>query len=338
MGLIADAGYAPVDLGRNEDAAVMEAPRRPGAVYGEEYRLPDAEKVVEAVRAGREIPPTPELLMSTKPIAPRGSVPGARARRATRSTARRYRRLFEHLPAAGRPRTRRCTPWAVRVRICDDDADPSTDGRRWRPAGRSSASSSPTTSPPTARRSAIDADPEPDQELPDARAPTSRVSTEPARPGLPTFREGRPGEAPARRGRPRRAAQPRGDRAGRRPAQRHPPVREPDAGGVHQDPQPDRRPAPRGRGGGGRGLRGGAAERPPGTTSGSILREFLPLLVGDRAGRRAAGGRRDAASSRARLRTSPSSSPTPRTATATARSATPTGSTGTSARCRSSRT
>jgi 8-hydroxy-5-deazaflavin:NADPH oxidoreductase len=59
MGLIADAGYAPVDIGRNEDAAVMEMPRRPGAVYGEEYRLPDAEKVVEAVQAGREIPPTP---------------------------------------------------------------------------------------------------------------------------------------------------------------------------------------------------------------------------------------------------------------------------------------
>jgi predicted dinucleotide-binding enzyme len=59
MGLIADAGYAPVDVGTNADAAVMEAPRRPGAVYGEEYRLPDAEKVVEAVRAGEEIPPTP---------------------------------------------------------------------------------------------------------------------------------------------------------------------------------------------------------------------------------------------------------------------------------------
>jgi 8-hydroxy-5-deazaflavin:NADPH oxidoreductase len=59
MGLIADAGYAPVDLGPNADAAVMEMPRRPGAVYGEEYRLPDAEKVVEAVKAGREIPPTP---------------------------------------------------------------------------------------------------------------------------------------------------------------------------------------------------------------------------------------------------------------------------------------
>jgi 8-hydroxy-5-deazaflavin:NADPH oxidoreductase len=59
MGLIADAGYAPIDLGRNEDAAVMEAPRRPGAVYGEEYRLPDAERAVQAVQAGEEIPPTP---------------------------------------------------------------------------------------------------------------------------------------------------------------------------------------------------------------------------------------------------------------------------------------
>ena len=59
IGLISDAGYAPIDVGANADAAVMEAPRRPGAVYGEEYRLPDAEKVVDAVRAGEEIPPTP---------------------------------------------------------------------------------------------------------------------------------------------------------------------------------------------------------------------------------------------------------------------------------------
>ena len=59
MGLIADAGYAPIDLGRNEDAAVMEMPRRPGAVYGEEYRLPDAKQVVQAVQEGEEIPPTP---------------------------------------------------------------------------------------------------------------------------------------------------------------------------------------------------------------------------------------------------------------------------------------
>jgi predicted dinucleotide-binding enzyme len=58
-GLIADSGYVAVDVGSNANAAVMEAPRRDGAVYGEEYRLPDAEKVVEAVRAGGDIPPTP---------------------------------------------------------------------------------------------------------------------------------------------------------------------------------------------------------------------------------------------------------------------------------------
>jgi 8-hydroxy-5-deazaflavin:NADPH oxidoreductase len=58
-GLIRDAGYAPVDLGGAAGCAVMEAPRRDGAVYGEEYRLPEAEQVVAAVRAGRPLPPTP---------------------------------------------------------------------------------------------------------------------------------------------------------------------------------------------------------------------------------------------------------------------------------------
>lgn len=58
-GLIRDAGFAPVDLGGTAGCAVMEAPRRPGAVYGEEYRLADANAVVDAVRAGRPIPPTP---------------------------------------------------------------------------------------------------------------------------------------------------------------------------------------------------------------------------------------------------------------------------------------
>jgi 8-hydroxy-5-deazaflavin:NADPH oxidoreductase len=58
-GLIEDMGYVPVDLGGTATCAVMEAPRRPGAVYGEEYRPADAPAVVEAVRAGSEIPPTP---------------------------------------------------------------------------------------------------------------------------------------------------------------------------------------------------------------------------------------------------------------------------------------
>jgi predicted dinucleotide-binding enzyme len=58
-GLIRDAGYEPVDLGGTAGCAVMEAPRREGAVYGEEYRRPEAEAVVAAVRAGRPIPPVP---------------------------------------------------------------------------------------------------------------------------------------------------------------------------------------------------------------------------------------------------------------------------------------
>jgi hypothetical protein len=37
----------------------MEAPRRPGSVYGEEYRLPEALSVAEAVAQGHEIPPAP---------------------------------------------------------------------------------------------------------------------------------------------------------------------------------------------------------------------------------------------------------------------------------------
>ena len=58
-GLIRDAGYEPVDLGGTATCAPMEAPRRPGAVYGEEYRRQEALAVVEAVRAGRPIPPAP---------------------------------------------------------------------------------------------------------------------------------------------------------------------------------------------------------------------------------------------------------------------------------------
>jgi 8-hydroxy-5-deazaflavin:NADPH oxidoreductase len=59
MGLIADAGYAPMDVGGTAGCEVMEMPRREGAVYGEEYRVPEAEQVVKAVTAGEPIPPTP---------------------------------------------------------------------------------------------------------------------------------------------------------------------------------------------------------------------------------------------------------------------------------------
>jgi Predicted dinucleotide-binding enzymes len=55
-GLIDDAGFTAVDMGGTADAGPMEAPRRPGAVYGEEWRLPEALEVVAAVRDGRPIP------------------------------------------------------------------------------------------------------------------------------------------------------------------------------------------------------------------------------------------------------------------------------------------
>jgi predicted dinucleotide-binding enzyme len=59
-GLIEDMGYVPVDLGGTTTCAVMEAPRRPGAVYGEEYRAADAGGVVDAVRTGAAVPPVPQ--------------------------------------------------------------------------------------------------------------------------------------------------------------------------------------------------------------------------------------------------------------------------------------
>ena len=58
--LVEDAGFIPVDLGGTAECTVMEMPRRPAAVYGEEYRAADAGRVVEAVRAGRPIPPAPQ--------------------------------------------------------------------------------------------------------------------------------------------------------------------------------------------------------------------------------------------------------------------------------------
>ena len=57
--LIEDMGYVPVDLGSTQTCEVMEAPRRPRAVYGEEYRAADAQAVVDAVRDNHPIPPTP---------------------------------------------------------------------------------------------------------------------------------------------------------------------------------------------------------------------------------------------------------------------------------------
>jgi 8-hydroxy-5-deazaflavin:NADPH oxidoreductase len=50
-GLIADAGFTPVDMGGTADAAPMEAPRRPGAVYGEEVHEEEARAFVANLRS-----------------------------------------------------------------------------------------------------------------------------------------------------------------------------------------------------------------------------------------------------------------------------------------------
>ena len=49
-GLIDDAGFTPVDMGGTADAGPMEAPRRPGAVYGEEYHEAEARAFVGGLR------------------------------------------------------------------------------------------------------------------------------------------------------------------------------------------------------------------------------------------------------------------------------------------------
>jgi hypothetical protein len=46
-------------LGGLADARPIEAPRRPGALYGEEYRADDARAAIAALRADRPLPPTP---------------------------------------------------------------------------------------------------------------------------------------------------------------------------------------------------------------------------------------------------------------------------------------
>ena len=49
-GLIEDAGFTPIDAGGTADAAIMEAPRRPGAVYGEEFHADDGRAFLAAAR------------------------------------------------------------------------------------------------------------------------------------------------------------------------------------------------------------------------------------------------------------------------------------------------
>src|SRR3954466_11342000 len=50
--LIREIGFAQVDAGGTADAAIMEAPRREGAVYGEELNKSEALEFLEKARSG----------------------------------------------------------------------------------------------------------------------------------------------------------------------------------------------------------------------------------------------------------------------------------------------
>lgn len=53
--LITDIGFAPVDLGGWRGVAIMEAPRRTGSVYGEEYRPADAARIAAAIQVDQAL-------------------------------------------------------------------------------------------------------------------------------------------------------------------------------------------------------------------------------------------------------------------------------------------
>ena len=49
--LIEAVGFVPVYVGTPAESAIMEAPRRPGSVYGEEYTPHGAFAAIEAYRS-----------------------------------------------------------------------------------------------------------------------------------------------------------------------------------------------------------------------------------------------------------------------------------------------
>ena len=53
-GLIRDIGFEPVDVGGWAEISIMEAPRRDGAVYGEEYSGANGQRIADALRADPE--------------------------------------------------------------------------------------------------------------------------------------------------------------------------------------------------------------------------------------------------------------------------------------------
>ena len=153
--------------------------------------------------------------------------------------------------------------------------------------------------------------------------PRVRLRRRPRRQPVP-LRARRPGQAAARPGRQRRAAQPGGPRADRRPAQRRAPVRQPAARRLPARAQPARRPAARGRHRARPDVFDEARRATMWHYQWILLHDYLPILIGAELTAELADGGPALLRDRRASRTSRSSSPTPRSATDTARSATAT--------------
>jgi len=90
--LIVDAGFVPADLGGTAGCAVMEAPRRAGAVYGEEYRAPGAgRRRGRRGRAHRATHPAHTALRMTRRAEPTTSTTSTAASRRSAASSPRMR-------------------------------------------------------------------------------------------------------------------------------------------------------------------------------------------------------------------------------------------------------
>lgn len=86
--LIDDAGFAPLLVGGLGDAAPMEAPRRPGALYGEEYQQHQADAIKAALASDSALPdPIRPRSLSTPPSTwPTACPGGVRSHQGTKSS------------------------------------------------------------------------------------------------------------------------------------------------------------------------------------------------------------------------------------------------------------
>lgn len=149
-GLIDDAGFAPADLGGLTDASPIESPRRPGAVYGEEYRPEDARTAIAALRVGQPLPPAPRLpaRRASRPVL-FNSDPPRRTKAAANASptvpnilSPDHTPASHHLPAHNKSKYKR----EAMTQITRDST---------RPSSESSSTDGTPSSPPTLRSTAL---------------------------------------------------------------------------------------------------------------------------------------------------------------------------------------